>query len=64
VLPSVAASRLRLRIASPECSASNEAAEELSQRGFEHVFDYEGGLSDWKQGDQPVEGVEGAAVRD
>jgi len=36
--------------ASPECDASPRVAEALTRRGFRRVVDYEGGLSDWKQG--------------
>jgi rhodanese-related sulfurtransferase len=45
--------------ASPDCSASNEAAEALARRGFRHVFDYAGGMRDWKQAGNPVEGTAG-----
>jgi rhodanese-related sulfurtransferase len=41
--------------ASRDCPASREAAEALVQRGFEHVFDYEGGLSEWKDAGRDVE---------
>ena len=34
--------------ASPECNASEKAAEELSKRGFSHVTDFSGGMSEWK----------------
>lgn len=40
--------------ASPQCHASDKAAEELVRRGFQRVYDYAGGLSDWKQGGYPV----------
>jgi len=42
--------------ASPDCAASHEAAAALARRGFDHVFEYEGGLRDWKDGGNPVEG--------
>jgi rhodanese-related sulfurtransferase len=42
--------------ASPTCDASPKVAEALSQRGFERVFDYAGGLSDWKQAGHETEG--------
>jgi rhodanese-related sulfurtransferase len=45
--------------ASPDCSASNQAAKALSESGFEHVYDYEGGMSDWREAGRPVEGVGG-----
>lgn len=40
--------------ASSQCQASPTVARELSQRGFNHIVDYEGGLSDWKEGGNPV----------
>lgn len=43
--------------ASPECQASSQAARALKQRGFEHVYDYEGGMSDWRDAGNPVEGA-------
>jgi rhodanese-related sulfurtransferase len=41
--------------ASPDCSASPKAAEELTKRGFVSVRDYEGGMSDWKEAGNEVE---------
>jgi rhodanese-related sulfurtransferase len=43
--------------ASPDCSASQEAAETLTRSGFQHVYDYEGGMSDWREAGNPVEGA-------
>jgi rhodanese-related sulfurtransferase len=43
--------------ASPDCSASQEAAETLTRNGFQHVYDYEGGMSDWREAGNPVEGA-------
>jgi len=34
--------------ASPSCDASERAAKSLMDRGFQHVVDYEMGMSDWK----------------
>lgn len=45
-----------LYCASPSCDASPRAAEELARRGFRRVVDYPGGISDWKEGGQPLEG--------
>ena len=45
-----------LYCASAECNASPRVAEALSERGFVRVFDYEGGVSDWENGSQPVAG--------
>lgn len=41
--------------ASPDCHASDKVAEMLVRRGFIRVYDYAGGLSDWKRGGQQVE---------
>jgi len=41
--------------ASPDCDASPKVAEELVQRGFENVRDFEGGMSEWKSADGNVE---------
>jgi rhodanese-related sulfurtransferase len=43
--------------ASPECPASKQAAEALTERGFQHVYEYEGGMSDWRGAGNPVEGA-------
>ena len=43
--------------ASPDCQASNQAAQALTERGFQHVYDYEGGLSDWREAGNPVQGA-------
>jgi rhodanese-related sulfurtransferase len=40
--------------ASFDCPASGRVAKELTQRGFTTVYDYEGGLLDWKAGGKPV----------
>lgn len=42
--------------ASPECDASPKAARALVERGFTEVVDYEGGMSDWKQGGGEIVG--------
>ena len=43
--------------ASPDCSASQEAAQTLARSGFQHVYDYEGGMSDWREAGNSVEGA-------
>lgn len=43
--------------ASFECTASPTAAKKLDQAGFSQVFDYEGGLKDWKEGGLATERV-------
>ena len=40
--------------ASSDCEASPEVARELGRRGFTAVYDYEGGLKDWKAGGHPA----------
>ena len=42
--------------ASSDCDASRRAASALRQRGFSHVAAYEGGIADWEQAHQPIEG--------
>jgi rhodanese-related sulfurtransferase len=42
--------------ASSTCDASRRAATALSQRGFSNVSAYEGGLADWEEAHQPIEG--------
>jgi rhodanese-related sulfurtransferase len=49
--------------ASFDCEASSRAAEALSERGFSHVFDYEGGLADWEEGKLPMAGESAVANR-
>ena len=34
-----------------------QAAEALAKRGFQNLYDYAGGMSDWKQSGNPVEGA-------
>lgn len=46
--------RLIVYCASFECSASRTAANILMQLGFTDVQDYQGGIRDWEEGDQPV----------
>lgn len=46
--------------ASPECTASPDTARELARRGFVNVFDYEKGMSDWKEAGEPVAGRKAA----
>lgn len=43
--------------ASPECPGSRQAAEALAQRGFQRVYEYEGGVSDWQEAGHNVEGT-------
>lgn len=40
--------------ASPECPASPQTAQALVEKGFQQVFDYEEGMSDWKGAGNPV----------
>lgn len=42
--------------ASFSCQLSPKAAGILSEAGYENVYDYEGGLKDWAQGDYSFEG--------
>lgn len=37
------------------CSASPTAAQKLTDLGFEHVFDYEGGKQAWREAGLPME---------
>jgi len=46
--------------ASLDCPASPQTADELVERGFDKVYDYERGLSDWKHAGDPVEGRKAA----
>jgi len=41
--------------ASPDCDASLTVAKRLADMGFEDVYDYEAGLSDWKQSGGTIE---------
>lgn len=41
--------------ASPTCDASVTVAKRLAEMGFEDVYDYEAGLSDWKQSGGAIE---------
>lgn len=50
---------LVLYCASPSCDASPKVARELVRRGYNRVVDYEGGVSDWREGGQPLEGPAG-----
>lgn len=40
--------------ASFDCTASPKAAKALEQAGFTRVWDYEGGIKDWKEAGYPV----------
>ena len=42
---------------SPECDASEKAAEELARRGFQRVLDFEGGVSEWRDAGHPLTGA-------
>lgn len=44
--------------ASASCDASPRAAALLSERGFRHVSDYEGGVADWEAARQPLAGID------
>lgn len=39
------------------CSASGQVTEELIAKGFQHVWAYEAGMSDWSQRGFPCEGA-------
>lgn len=41
--------------ASPSCTASDRAAELLTDMGYHHVFHYRGGKQHWKEGGLPLE---------
>ena len=42
--------------ASPSCDASPKAARALADRGFRHVYDYEAGMSEWKNAGNEIAG--------
>lgn len=44
--------------ASASCTASPSAAKKLEQAGFERVYDYEGGMQDWREAGLPVRSEE------
>lgn len=44
--------------ASFECNASPAAAKRLEQMGYTNIYDYEGGMKDWKEAGYPIEGKE------
>jgi rhodanese-related sulfurtransferase len=44
--------------ASFDCEASPKAAEKLEKSGYTNVYDYEGGMKDWKEAGYPVESGE------
>lgn len=50
--------------ASPECPASSEAANSLAERGFRHLYDYEAGLSAWREAGNPIEGTRSSTGTD
>lgn len=41
--------------ADPSCTASDRAAELLTNMGYHHVFDYRGGKEHWEEGGLPME---------
>ncbi|MFP3983201.1 MAG: rhodanese-like domain-containing protein [Desulfurivibrionaceae bacterium] len=41
--------------ASFDCKASPNAAERLEKLGYKEVYDYQGGIKDWKEASYPVE---------
>jgi len=41
--------------AKTECTASEEAAEKLTAAGYENVYDFEGGMKEWREAGHPVE---------
>ncbi len=48
--------------ASPECDASPKAAKKLEKAGFAHVYDFEGGMKQWKQAHFPYQTASFRAV--
>lgn len=46
-----------LYCASPECDAAPRAARVLAASGFENVFDYDRGLSDWREAGNRLDGT-------
>ncbi len=42
---------------SPQCDMSAKSARELVRRGFRRVYDYEAGMSDWRDAGRPVAGA-------
>ena len=38
-----------------ECTASSDAGRKLVELGYEHVFDYAEGKTDWKEAGLPIE---------
>jgi rhodanese-related sulfurtransferase len=40
--------------ANTQCDASPKAARKLEDAGFTNVYDYEGGIEEWEQANQPV----------
>lgn len=40
------------------CDAAEKAAEELAERGFQRIYDFEEGLDGWKRAGQSINGVE------
>lgn len=44
--------------ANTECNASLRAAEQLESLGFKHIYDYQGGIEDYKKAGLPLEGTE------
>ncbi len=43
--------------ASFECTASSTAAQKLEELGYTNVVEYEGGIKDWKEGNNKTEGT-------
>lgn len=41
------------------CGASTKAAKMLNDAGFEHVYDYKGGIGEWKEANLPTAGADG-----
>jgi len=41
--------------ANTDCPASDTAAKELEKAGFEDVWDFEGGIQEWKEAGEPVD---------
>lgn len=48
--------RIIVYCSSPDCDASDSVAKRLIDRGYNQVIHYEGGMSDWKESDNPIAG--------
>lgn len=48
--------------ASFDCTASPKAARKLAEAGFENVYDFEGGIKEWRERGHEVERPEEATI--